>query len=99
MATPVSAPLSDRLTMRGPSAWQCGHQWATNRISVGLPVGPTVVDVPSKVLPVTVGMAWPTAGSFADETKSGKAVPCTFTGATSVEASDEDGEGGLASDA
>ena len=72
--------------MRGTSAWQCGHQWATNQIAVGLPDAPgsMVTGVPSKDCPAIVGAGMPIAVSVPDVGNEARALPVTVTGRLSA---------------
>ena len=72
-------------TIRGTSAWQCGHQCARYTTAIGFPVGAMVMSEPSNSdWPVSVGTVMPIALSLPLEGKSGRAVPVTCTGATST---------------
>ena len=67
--------------MRGTSFWQWGHQWATTKISFGLPSAAIVIGLPSRVLtPLISGTDWPTAGSEPLSGLTASAAPFTVTG-------------------
>src|SRR4051794_17049865 len=79
MSIPANAPFFARSTIRGTSAWQCGHQCATNNTTCGLEVGAMVTDDPSNETPWRVGMVSPIAVSTPPETYCGSGAPSTVT--------------------
>src|SRR4051812_22365078 len=84
--TPRSAgfwPDAIHCTSSGTSRWQCGHQWARNTRSWGVPPpGVIVIGEPSKSdWPVSVGAALPMPGSASGGFGIvGSGVPVTCTG-------------------
>ena len=62
-STPSSLPCLASATIRGTSAWQCGHECERNRTTRGLPSFPTLIFFPARLRPTSVGAVLPIAGS------------------------------------
>src|SRR5262245_40646883 len=63
----------------GTSRWQCGHQWATNMTTLGLPSFVMAIGLPAKSMPVRAGGTWPTALSSSAPSQLGSGSPLTDT--------------------
>src|SRR3954463_16196511 len=68
-------PALTHVWINGTSAWQCGHQCAMNRTTLGRPSFLMATGLPLRSVPLTSGAARPTAGSPLGFWKSGSRAP------------------------